>query len=871
MTDWRAIPTRDTLQYDSSNTEYTALPTSYSTSTLQNVSVALYIDASTDDAVLLGYDDTEYYSLSIGQYSGIASGNFGVKYYDADNNTTRVISSGVNVNDGDSHHVAFTFDSGTARLYVDGVEEAKETHGSNIGTGSTRYGFLGVGSQATSEDGSKEAGSYYDGEQDEVYQFNRTLSASEVEDLEYGRGNEIDTSNLTLYYDHSEGTGTTLGDGSGNSNDGTVNGASWDGGFTEPEGELYDLTLTDSVNRFARKASLKIDDESGDKKDVYPRGVRVEIYYSRDSGDTWTRRFAGFCPEPAEETTSSGASIIEAEVVGYDNLFRRREVYKTYTSTSVSTILNDLITTFTAINYNASKVEVVDDVSITREFRGERVEEALAELSSISATEEYGVDNDFEFFFQPEDTARAPEDILEGDWLDYDLPEKGKRSINNVRVFYGESGSKSSVIVEDRGDQLQLKDTLDAPRNPVIQKTATYPEISNETAAKNKAEQILEDNSQVQTGDVTSFNREEVTAGEVFRLQIPEKNIDDDFRVAEIEYSWKKATSTFTVAENVGEIQELLVDIADDVNRVSARDADPDAAFTRFLNLPLSAEVTNSLSVKARSPDDDAFIPGFSYDVAGFSRDTPGFRENRTTVTENSGKLTVEALNSLRDVWQGETAATQDAIAIGDGSSPASQTDGSLDNELKRGSVTTAKVNNQGIEFTASFSADTLSTLSEYGLFVGNGDLHYRGVSDSLDVSGVNTVSVEFTWRWQDDSDVRGVLTTTGQQRWRDLYLGASSQPSDMVIGTGTTSPDVSDSSLGNQVGEAAVSTSDKQVGVTTMVARWAADEINGNDLSEIGEENSSDELLSRQTFEPLSKTSDFALEVNHRTKIDNA
>jgi len=381
------------------------------------------------------------------------------------------------------------------------------------------------------------------------------------------------------------------------------------------DADLFDVHVTEAFNRFASKTKAQFFDVTGAKKTDYERGQRVEFEVSDDGGSTWTRRFAGFVQNNREKT-SGGIDVFECDVVGYDHLLRRRGVFKTYTSMTVSAILQDLVTNFTAVNWIASNVTVQNDVTITHEFQGEKVDEAISFLASQSASEEYGVNNDFEFFFRERETTRSPSDILDGDWTDYDLPEKGMRAINQVRLFYGQSGSKASVFVEDRAAQLALQTKLNAPRRVVVGEEVTYTSISSESAAYAKAEQLLGEHSPKLSGTVTTFGRYGMSAGDVFRLQISEKNLDGSFRIAQIEHKWgpRKDETDVTITANIGNTEHRLANLSDSVNRVSNRAADPSATFTRFLELGIPLEIALTLSVTKRTVPDDAFVFG---DVKG--------------------------------------------------------------------------------------------------------------------------------------------------------------------------------------------------------------------------------------------------------------
>lgn len=93
------------------------------------------------------------------------------------------------VNDGQWHHVAGTYDSATGikRVFVDGVLDQVITNahapglglvgGSDIGV---RYGFIGVGSEATNFNGEIVAKYYFDGAIDDVTIWHRAMTETEV-------------------------------------------------------------------------------------------------------------------------------------------------------------------------------------------------------------------------------------------------------------------------------------------------------------------------------------------------------------------------------------------------------------------------------------------------------------------------------------------------------------------------------------------------------------------------------------------------------------------------------------------------------------------------------------------------------------------
>ena len=94
----------------------------------------------------------------------------------------------IEVTDGDWHHVAATYDSqaaGEKRIYVDGeLDDSTNAHGgAPMGKAVTRYGFIGVGSEAAAVDGGTGPTWAFNGIIDEFVLYDRALSEDEIKDL----------------------------------------------------------------------------------------------------------------------------------------------------------------------------------------------------------------------------------------------------------------------------------------------------------------------------------------------------------------------------------------------------------------------------------------------------------------------------------------------------------------------------------------------------------------------------------------------------------------------------------------------------------------------------------------------------------------
>lgn len=645
--------------------------------------------------------------------------------------------------------------------------------------------------------------------------------------------------------------------------------------------DLFDVKpLRESFSRFASGATLPILDRDGATLDDYPYGTRVQVQYSTDAGSTWTTRLEGLVAD-ATRSTRTDIPMVEVELVAYDHLLRRRKVYKSYNDT-ISNILNDLITSFTSVSWVSSNVSVTNNQTINREFKGERVDEAIKYLASESADEEWGVNDSLEFFFRSQDDTRAPA-ATDADVIRYDLPTKGKRSVNRYKLFYGSSGS-SYVTREDREQQQALKDKLGTGSRVVISDSDTLPEITDEDRAAGIAEQRLGEQSVIQTGTVTvPFGRFGTTAGDVVELSIGDAGITaTDFRVAQIEYDWGRAETTLTVAENsAGNMDSLLIGLSDSVDNVRARDADSSATGTEYLDLQSGVQLSTNASLTTKQHGSGGFVLGQSELGQGTSDQLGGGVASSSSITVESKKAGSALLNLLRDLWQDGNSESADLTHVGVGTDDAAATraDTSLQAAVDREAVDKYGAGNsaQKIEFVATIPAGgpyaDAASLKELMVFDadtgGTGYLRVTHADTSLDASTRLKVHVEVDV--QNDPDGQGVITSKGQERIRDLAIGESDhEPSDRVYGTGTSAPSESDTSLGSQSHEDAIdSTADRSTGIASVVERITAGDADTTNFSELGEENAADELLSRVVFEAYG--SDVVVESDHRFRARNA
>lgn len=98
----------------------------------------------------------------------------------------------IKVTDDKWHHVVATFDAEMKRIYVDGELDAEaptDTNNKMIGKVITRYGFIGIGSEAADFNAGVGPSWAFKGLMDEFLMCHRALSEEEVERLAKASGN----------------------------------------------------------------------------------------------------------------------------------------------------------------------------------------------------------------------------------------------------------------------------------------------------------------------------------------------------------------------------------------------------------------------------------------------------------------------------------------------------------------------------------------------------------------------------------------------------------------------------------------------------------------------------------------------------------
>lgn len=150
----------------------------YEGSSYQELTVETWL--KTNDAgnqIIASFDRSEYWRVEI---NGIGAGNGRVGFDLLTSSGIVDFGSNTRVDDGEWHHVACVFNNGTLNIYIDGILDATTSSGGTFGSGVTRYGFLGVGSESNIYNGATGPNDYFNGEMDEFKIWNRALSQLEI-------------------------------------------------------------------------------------------------------------------------------------------------------------------------------------------------------------------------------------------------------------------------------------------------------------------------------------------------------------------------------------------------------------------------------------------------------------------------------------------------------------------------------------------------------------------------------------------------------------------------------------------------------------------------------------------------------------------
>ena len=196
------------LVFDGNN-DYAAIEGfSYSGTGHSEVTIETWIKTSSGaNQIIASFDRNQFWRFEINGSAGT-----GQLAFDLMTSAGQLDFAGTaRIDDGNWHHVAAVFDNGTVNIYIDGVLDATTTTGATFGSNATRYGFIGIGSEATTYNGTTGPNDEYNGEMDEfrIWNVARTQAQIRASMCSHISGG---TPGLDVYYKFDESAGNKIFD-----------------------------------------------------------------------------------------------------------------------------------------------------------------------------------------------------------------------------------------------------------------------------------------------------------------------------------------------------------------------------------------------------------------------------------------------------------------------------------------------------------------------------------------------------------------------------------------------------------------------------------------------------------------------------------
>ncbi|UXF49892.1 hypothetical protein 7841G3A1_21 [Haloquadratum phage sp.] len=524
------------------------------------------------------------------------------------------------------------------------------------------------------------------------------------------------------------------------------------------EQDLINVQYIDSANPFGDYVILQIEDNLGQKFDLFEYATEIEVTVTPEGGSQISK-FVGFVVE-RRENDQQGQDVLEVEAYSFDQFLRQNDVSNDQSGKLISDAIQDIIQTDTPVSFNAAKVNVVDDFELRRSLQDERVETALQILSFESGNEGFGVDDSLEFFFRPRERDTIARGIDNTEWFNYDIPERGKEAINEVEVRF-DNGNRS-VVVDNPSQKLEIQNSLNLPDPATQRARIARPSITNAQDAESEGRRFLKLKNVTLTGTITTFGLFNAEPLDTIDVEITPRGIDSEFVVTQVEYDWGRDETTLTIVENRGFDEDLFVRLSEKTERIDLRDSDPQAVEDRVISADVAADVTTEIT------------------AAG---------QTLRSTTTNDG------VDAIVSGWGGDGNPTVSDIVVGDKATELSRSDGDLENQTNSAAVTEALPTSKSVEYSASI---TQTNVNEIGLKDASGTLISRGIFDTaVNLSGTVTVTLAVS----DATESNGVITDTGQTAIRDIIADNSPQtPTRYAFGTSQTQPTTADTSLTNRI-----------------------------------------------------------------------
>lgn len=179
------------MEFPGVATDYISVREHHYVDPIKQISLVAWVKAG-QRGMIASWDRSEFFRFAVGDDVG---GNNGTTFvaFDTCCPCCHDWFGKTDVADDKWHHLVATFDGKEKRIYVDGKLDQKEAAPAKvIGAGQSRYGFIGIGSEAGAFNAGVGPTWAYSGILDEFMLFHRALSEKEVEHLAKGPENPFD-------------------------------------------------------------------------------------------------------------------------------------------------------------------------------------------------------------------------------------------------------------------------------------------------------------------------------------------------------------------------------------------------------------------------------------------------------------------------------------------------------------------------------------------------------------------------------------------------------------------------------------------------------------------------------------------------------
>jgi len=325
-----------------------------------------------------------------------------------------------------------------------------------------------------------------------------------------------------------------------------------------------DLKINSSVTQYTKSYAVKLYDPSQNLTGKFQYGDDIKIKFNG------TLKFRG-----RVENVTETQFYVNLSGRDYTARFLDRRVYKSYNNREISDIITNssdgLVPTYTP-DITTSNVQTTNTY-ITREWKGVSLLKVMHELAEI-AKYDFHVDEYKDLNFFPRETLDSGLTLSSTtNILTYDAPKLGKDVVTRL-TFYGKEGI--CVQVED----LQAQQTWGIREDTVVDPTVDNEDLAYERAMailRRKANPIQRVTCVTLIDDVGNL-----APGQLVKIKIPERNIDSQFVVLEMEFNVPPGTCRIKTAEYSVELQDILADLTKKVVDIDLRDADLQATPVRY-------------------------------------------------------------------------------------------------------------------------------------------------------------------------------------------------------------------------------------------------------------------------------------------------